>query len=149
MDHLSHIFEIIKSLATLEYLPNLEDKVSLSLMFVFGLLTSFHCMGMCGGIVISNSIRNKGVSSSLTYKLGRIISYTVIGAIAGSLGHVVTFTGIWKGVVPTLGGIFMILLAIKYLNIFPPLRRLNIKMPTVFAKKIFGGKYNNTFIIGL
>ncbi len=140
---------MVKNLVTLEYLPNLGDKVSLSLMFIFGLLTSFHCMGMCGGIVISNSIRNKGVSSSVTYNFGRIISYTAIGAIAGSLGHAVNFTGTWKGVVPILGGIFMVLLAIKYLNIFPILRHLNIKMPAVFAKRIFGGRYNNAFIIGL
>jgi sulfite exporter TauE/SafE len=149
LEHLPHLFEILKNLATLEYLPGSGDKVSLGLMFVFGLLTSFHCMGMCGGIVISNSIRNKGVSSSVAYNLGRIFSYTAIGAIAGSLGHAVNFTGIWRGVVPIVGGIFMVLLAIKYLNIFPALRRLNIRMPVVFAKRIFGGKYNNTFIIGL
>lgn len=149
MDHLSHIFVMIKNLVTLEYLPNLGDKVSLSLMFIFGLLTSFHCMGMCGGIVISNSIRNNGGSSSVTYNIGRIISYTAIGAIAGSLGHAVNFTGIWKGVVPILGGIFMVLLAIKYLNLFPLLRHFNIKMPAVFAKRIFGGRYNNSFIIGI
>lgn len=149
MDHLSHLIVIIKNLVTLEYLPNLGDKVSLSLMFIFGLLTSFHCMGMCGGIVISNSIRNKGVSSSVIYNFGRIISYTAIGAIAGSLGYAVNFTGIWKGVVPILGGIFMVLLAIKYLNLSPILRRFNIKMPAVFAKRIFGGRYNSVFIIGL
>lgn len=149
MEHISHLFETIKNLMTLEYLPNLGDKVGLGLMFIFGLLTSFHCIGMCGGIVISNSISNKGISSSVSYNLGRIISYTVLGAIVGSLGHVANFTGVWKGIVPIVGGIFMVLLAIKYLNIFPALKQLNIKMPAVFAKRIFGGKYSNTFIIGL
>ncbi len=149
MEHLSHLFEIFKNLATLEYLPNLGDKVGLGLIFLFGLLTSFHCMGMCGGIVISNSIRSKEVSSSITYNLGRIISYTTIGAIAGSLGHAVKFTGIWKGAVPILGGIFMVILAVKYLNIFKAFRWFNFRMPAVFAKRIFGGKYNSNLIIGL
>lgn len=149
MNHFSHLFEALKNLITLEYLPNLTDRTSLGLMFLFGLLTSFHCVGMCGGIVISNSIKKRGVASTGVYNAGRIISYTVIGGIAGSLGFAVGFTGIWKGTVPIVGGLFMVLLAVKYLNIFKGLRHFNIAMPDFLARKIFRGKFNNTFIIGL
>lgn len=152
MTHLSHLFEEIKGLVMLEYLPTLGDRASFGLMFLFGLLTSFHCMGMCAGIVISGSIGKRGWSSSVMYNLGRIVSYTFIGAAAGSLGYALNMScmpGILKGIVPVLGGTFMVLLALKYFNIFKALKKINIKMPVAIAKRIFGGKYRNTFVIGL
>ncbi len=149
MEHLSHIPDIFVKLFTLEYLPNLEDKVSLGLMFIFGLLTSLHCIAMCGGLVISGSLNKKGLTPNFIYNGGRIVSYTLIGLIAGGIGHTVNPSGILKGIIPFLGGCFMILLGIKALNLFPFLRRFNIRMPSFIAKKIITGKFNSNFIIGL
>ncbi len=149
MEHLSHIPDIFVKLFTLDYLPNLEDKVSLGLMFIFGLLTSLHCIAMCGGLVLSGSLNRKGFSQIFIYNGGRLISYTLIGLIAGGIGHTVNPSGIFKGVIPFLGGGFMILLGLKALNLFPFLRKFNIRMPSLIARKIMTGKYNSYFIIGL
>ena len=64
--------------------------------FVAGLLSSGHCFGMCGGIVGAFSIgaaagtpaesgrgRLRGL---LAYNTGRILTYTLLGALAGTLG---------------------------------------------------------------
>ncbi len=141
--------EFFTKLVNLEYLPNLGDRVSLGLMFVFGLLTSFHCIGMCGGLVLSGSIDTKGVLPGITYNSGRVISYSIAGGIAGGIGHAVSPPGIWKGIIPLLGGIFMILLAAKLLNVFPVLRKFNIRLPSFIAKRIFAGKIKSSLIIGL
>lgn len=149
MEHLSHIPELFTKLANLEYLPNLGDRVGFGLMFVFGLLTSFHCIGMCGGLVLSGSIGTKGGTSSIIYNSGRIVSYSIIGGIAGGIGQAVGPSGMWKGVIPVLGGVFMILLAVKMLNVFPVLRKFNIRLPSFIARRIFAGKIKSSLTIGL
>jgi len=149
LEHLTHITGFLTRLFSLEYLPVLGDRASLGLLFLFGLLTAFHCIGMCGGLVLSGSMSGKGISHNAAYNAGRVLSYTIIGGLVGGIGHVFSPHGIWKGIIPLLGGIFMILLSIKMLNIFPVLRRLNISLPTSVAKKVFTGRYRSKLIIGL
>jgi sulfite exporter TauE/SafE len=62
--------------------------------FIVGLLGSTHCIGMCGGIVgaLDMGLRRPGRTNvsmlgyHLAYNSGRIISYIVIGVLAGSIG---------------------------------------------------------------
>jgi uncharacterized protein len=55
-----------------------------------GLLGGVHCVGMCGGLVAAFSFRTDGTVAPfqlhLGYNLGRIVSYTLFGALAGALG---------------------------------------------------------------
>lgn len=60
--------------------------------FLAGLVTSLHCAGMCGPLACYIAPK-PGSSSSFTtvaslYQLGRLLSYTLIGALAGGLGMV-------------------------------------------------------------
>jgi len=61
-----------------------------TIAFMAGLAGSAHCIGMCGGLVSALSLtedgRNSGPGFHLLYNLGRILSYTVIGLLAGWLG---------------------------------------------------------------
>ena len=79
------------------------------------LLGSIHCAGMCGGFV---AVVADGVSgrtrllAQLTYNAGRLISYTILGALAGALGHAVDLAGSAAGVgrvAALLSGSLMIL----------------------------------------
>jgi len=62
--------------------------------FIVGILGSGHCLGMCGGITsMLTSALPKSASTSKTpliicYNLGRILSYTIIGAIVGFTGSI-------------------------------------------------------------
>lgn len=55
--------------------------------FSMGLFGSPHCLGMCGGIVTAFGLSMQHVSDSkkngliLTYHLGRLISYSLLGFI--------------------------------------------------------------------
>jgi len=56
-------------------------------LFLIGLLGGTHCVGMCGGIVGALSMgAGKRPLLHLAYNFGRIISYALAGAIAGTLG---------------------------------------------------------------
>lgn len=60
--------------------------------FVVGLLGGVHCAGMCGGIVgaLSLGLPKTGLGRllgfQLAYNTGRILSYSLAGALAGGLG---------------------------------------------------------------
>ena len=57
---------------------------------IFGLLGSFHCIGMCGPIAfmlpIDRKNKTKGFFQILSYHLGRLFSYSLIGLLFGFLG---------------------------------------------------------------
>lgn len=68
---------------------------SLLALFLVGLLGGTHCVGMCGGIVgalsMGAAVRTPGAPGAsfplhLAYNLGRVLSYTLAGAIVGALG---------------------------------------------------------------
>jgi len=139
--------------------PEAKEGMGYGMLFLIGLLTSLHCVAMCGGINLSQTVsRNAQMSKSGTavllpsvlYNSGRVISYTVIGGIVGAVGSVVSFSGTMKGVVQLAAGVFMIIVGLNMLNLFPGLRRLTPRMPKVFAKKINQQKSGKSpFIVGL
>ena len=138
--------------------PTASENTSYGMLFVIGLFTSFHCISMCGGINLSqclnnNIISNKGrlstVKPAFLYNLGRVISYTIFGGIVGGIGSVISFTGWIQGLVQLIAGIFMVIMGLNMLNIFPWLRKLNPRMPKFFAKKIKSKNNNSPFFVGL
>lgn len=83
--------------------------------FIFGLLGSFHCVGMCGPVAFllpvdrKNSLRKAGQVS--LYHFGRILSYALIGLIFGLLGESFGLFGLQQQL-SMLVGILMILIMI-------------------------------------
>ena len=138
--------------------PQADENTGLGMLFVIGFFTSFHCLAMCGGINLSQCMRqgeetqNKWstLRPSFLYNLGRVVSYTVIGGLVGALGSVVSFTGRMQGVVQGLAGVFMIIMGINMLGLFPWLRKFNPRMPKSFGKFVSSKKRSNRpFIVGL
>ncbi len=60
--------------------------------FLAGLVTSLHCAGMCGPLAcyLAPGPGSSASFSTVTslYQLGRLLSYSIIGAVAGGLGMV-------------------------------------------------------------
>ncbi len=59
--------------------------------FLAGLVTSIHCVGMCGPLSCSWAISAKGggfMRSTGLYHVGRLLSYAAVGGIAGAVGVV-------------------------------------------------------------
>ena len=138
------------------------------MLFVIGLITSIHCVAMCGGIGLSQSLPKKADLSDNTgklqtfvpsffYNLGRVCSYTVIGFVLGLIGMIIgggSDTGIssvLKGLLKIIAGLFMVVMGINMLGIFPWLRKFTIHTPKAIAK-VIGKKRragSTPFVVGL
>ncbi|MDR1603467.1 MAG: sulfite exporter TauE/SafE family protein [Gracilibacteraceae bacterium] len=130
------------------------------MLFVIGLVTSVHCLAMCGGINLSQCIppggsggegRLAALRPAFLYNLGRVASYTVVGFIVGALGSVLAFSDVFQGGLKLVAGLFMIIMGVNMLGIFPALRRFVPTGPKVLAGKIHAekSKSNSPLIIGL
>ena len=145
-----------------------DSKMSYGMLFLVGLLTSVHCVAMCGGINLSQCIPysnfdKKNASKigvllpSVMYNAGRVLSYSVIGFLLGGVGMLLTGgsgTGIpllLQGLLKIVAGLFMVVMGINMLGIFPALRRFQIKFPQKSAMKINQKKRaeKRPFVVGL
>lgn len=139
-----------------------QTNMSYGMLFVIGLITSVHCVAMCGGINLSQCIPNKEdneaiksrfstLRPTLLYNLGRVCSYTIVGFLVGALGMVFTFSNTMQGILKLIAGAFMIIMGINMLGLFPWLRKINPRMPQIFARKINKEKAesNSPLLVGL
>ena len=94
------------------------EAVDILSIITIAFLGSFgHCIGMCGGIVIAYSStkidekqsRIQQSISHITYALGRVSTYTILGALFGFLGGVASFNNIANGTLTIIAGVVMIL----------------------------------------
>ena len=130
-----------------------DRSMGYGMLFVTGLVTSVHCIAMCGGIHLSQLLpqdstlekdRKKGsyLFPTFLYNLGRILSYTVIGFVLGAIGMLFGtgmnpgFSGLLQGTVKILAGMYMVLTGVNMLNLAPPLRRFSIHISIPFLTKI-------------
>ena len=147
-----------------------SSKMSYALLFVTGLLTSVHCVAMCGGINLSQSLSSVTLSESssrssrkiylpsLLYNLGRVASYTLVGLVLGSVGFFlgggndgdVSIPLSVQGCLKLIAGVFMLLTGISLLGIFPFLRNITPHLPSFLSKKIASAQSKNLapFIVG-
>ena len=136
--------------------PQVTQSMGYGLLFLVGVLTSLHCVAMCGGINMSQCIpaaqATPGVKGKLLpsflYNSGRVISYTVIGGIAGLIGSAVSFSGWARGIVAVVAGIFMVLMGVSMLGIFPAINRILPRMPRFLRSKA-GKSGHGSFVVGL
>lgn len=152
------VTDFLKDLFYLKYLPKLGSQTSLLLVFVFGLMTSVHCLGMCSGIMLTQTVRAGGADGgsprgsfapAALYNAGRVLSYTAVGAVVGGVGQVLTLSDTLKGVIPIVGGVFMLVMAVNLLGIFPVLRYLQLGLPNGLVKKIRGAEHKSPLVVGL
>lgn len=89
---------------------------SLTAVFLLGFFGGVHCLGMCGGIAAALSFAIPKTDNArrtllvLFYNVGRIGSYTLIGAFAGLAGSLFTSDGL--PVLRTIAGIILILMGL-------------------------------------
>jgi sulfite exporter TauE/SafE/copper chaperone CopZ/plastocyanin domain-containing protein len=128
-------------------LPLAQMGMGYGMLFVIGLVTSVHCVAMCGGINLSQCLpqdagggkgrlRREAFLPSILYNGGRVISYTAVGVIVGALGRVVSVSGRFQGAVQLGAGVFMVIMGVNMLGVFPFLRRFSLRMPRIFAKRL-------------
>ncbi len=80
--------------------------------FLLGFVGSAHCAGMCGPLALAlpgaGGVRTKFIAGRLLYNLGRIITYALMGAFFGLLGHGFALAGLQRWVSLVLGAAILI-----------------------------------------
>lgn len=137
--------------------PQAKEGMGYGMLFVIGLLTSLHCVAMCGGINLSQCARVPAqagrwgqLRSSALYNGGRVLSYTFIGGIVGAVGSAVTLSGPFRGAVQLAAGVFMVIMGLNLLGLFPWLRKLTPRLPRFLTGRLDAQRAGKgPFIVGL
>ena len=136
---------------------NMDDQLqnaSYAVLFTVGLITSLHCVGMCGGIMLSQTIGNESRSRfdtlkpAILYNLGRVLSYTIIGGVIGAIGSVFALSLTAKAGLQIFAGIFMIIMGFNMAG-FKAFRKFQLRMPASIMKIVSKPKPRTPFFVGL
>lgn len=77
---------------------------------VIGLAGSMHCMTMCSPLAIAVfSLRKPFFLNRLTYNVGRVFSYGILGALVSTFGSLFQFSGFQNVLTVGLGSLLVIL----------------------------------------
>lgn len=126
--------------------------------FIFGLISSLHCIGMCGPIALMLPVdRNnpaKKTTQIITYHLGRLTAYGTIGLIFGLLGKGFFLAGIQQQLSIFIGIAMIIIVLVpekifaKY-NFSKPVFKLISKIKTTLGSQFKNKSYKSLYTIGL
>ncbi len=80
--------------------------------FLVGFLGSVHCAGMCGPLALALPVPGGGtltyVYGRVLYNVGRVLTYAVLGAVAGLVGRTLVLTGAQQIVSLILGVLILL-----------------------------------------
>ncbi|MBQ9195680.1 MAG: sulfite exporter TauE/SafE family protein [Clostridia bacterium] len=116
------LFAVTPLEGLLSSFPTARAGMSLGALFVVGLLTSLHCVAMCGGINLAQSAASaqsgrKISASNIQYNAGRLISYTLVGGIVGALGSVLRISTGVQAAIQIIAAAFMVLMSLNMLDL--------------------------------
>ncbi|WP_430615551.1 sulfite exporter TauE/SafE family protein [Flavobacterium sp. JP2137] len=124
---------------------------------VFGLLSSLHCIGMCGPIAVmlpvSRNNPTQKVIEMFTYHFGRITAYSLLGLLFGLFGKGLYLAGLQQQI-SIIVGVLMIVYALipqqnlGKLNFLMPFYRLVSKLKSALGKQFKKKSKGSLYLIG-
>lgn len=125
-------------------IPTIDSSITYGMLIITGMLTSIHCISMCGALNLLSSINpgKKDFKQPILYNLGRVISYTVLGGVVGFLGGIFSLNDTVAGMIIVIASIIMLAMSLNMLGI------IHIKCHRSFHFK-WKNKINHSFIVGL
>ena len=126
--------------------------------FIFGLISSLHCVGMCGPIAmmlpVDRTNEVKKIAQIITYQLGRISAYATIGFIFGLFGKGFFIAGFQQQLSITVGIVMILFVVVPTkivanYNFSKPIFKLISKLKTALGSQFKNKSYSSLFIIGL
>lgn len=120
-------------------LPDIDASLTEGMIFITGLITGLHCIGMCGAFVINYTAKDtengrNSYLSHILYALGKTLSYSLFGAFFGFIGSLISITPFIKGISAIVAGCFLTLFGLNMLNVFAPLKRIRFTQPQSMAR---------------
>ena len=126
--------------------------------FIFGLISSLHCIGMCGPIALMIPVDRtnpaKKTTQIITYHLGRLTAYASIGLVFGLVGKGFFLAGIQQRLSVFIGVAMIITIltperVLANYNFSKPVYRLISKIKSSLGKQFKNKSYQSLFTIGL
>ncbi len=125
---------------------------------IFGLISSLHCVGMCGPIAmmlpVDRTNEAKRAVQILTYHFGKLSAYSVLGLIFGLLGKSFYAAG-WQQQMSIILGVLMIMVSIvpervvAQYNFSKPIYKIISNVKSHLGQQFKRKSYSSLFIIGL
>ena len=115
--------------------------------FSIGLLSSFHCVGMCGAFAFSLPVQQfspgKKISAILLYNAGRMITYSILGLIFGIAGRQIYLGGFqqWFSII---AGTVILVIALQLIFRFPLFHLPGFNKFNLFVQKLIAKFINNS-----
>jgi sulfite exporter TauE/SafE len=124
---------------------------------IFGLLGSFHCVGMCGPIAFllpvdhKNNVRKLGQIS--LYHFGRLSSYAIIGLLFGLLGKSFSLFGLQQQLSILVGALMILVILLPYkkfskYNVSKPIFKIVSKVKSNLGKQLKRKSPDTFYTIG-
>lgn len=121
--------------------------------FLLGLVGSLHCAGMCGPLALALPVTGRTRTSfllgRLNYNLGRILTYSLLGAVFGLLGKTLTLAGLQRWLSLAAGLAILIgLLASSHYALDAPAVKLVTWLKSGFAKLLQQRSLSSLLFLG-
>lgn len=104
-------------------------------MLTLGLVTSIHCVSMCGPMVVTYAVKgeengpwHRKLIPNLAYQAAKITSYVIVGLALGAIGSAFNIDGVRPYIMGLAGG-FMIIMGLGMTGKFPWAARLTPRPP--------------------
>lgn len=140
------------------------ENIELLAIISFALLGSIgHCIGMCGGFILTyTTAKIKPEQTKLSqsvyhflYNMGRVSSYTLLGALFGYFGSLWDITPLTRSIMFAIAGILMIVMGLSFAGKLKFLTYIEIPISKYsWFKNIFTTQLNSAtpksfFLLGL
>ncbi|NQV92009.1 sulfite exporter TauE/SafE family protein [Candidatus Woesearchaeota archaeon] len=130
----------------------ITDNMSYGFVFVIGLVAATStCLAVAGGLLLAVANKHNEANPHLTgrqkfqphiwFNIGRIASYVLLGGLIGALGSVLSISPKVTGIITIIASVFMIIMGVQLLQIFPWMNKIQLKMPKFIAHKIYDASH--------
>ncbi|MBU0633048.1 sulfite exporter TauE/SafE family protein [bacterium] len=140
------------------------NSIELTAIISFAFLGSIgHCIGMCGGFIMTYTMAKVKPTDSkfvqslyhLSYNLGRVATYTVLGALFGYFGSLWEINPLVRSVMFTIAGILMVVMGLSFAGKLKFLNSIEIPISNyswfkrMFTYQMNSGSKSSFFILGM
>ena len=112
--------------------------------FLLGVISSFHCIGMCGPIALSLPVQflpdKRKLFGIILYNIGRVLAYASIGLLFGLAGRQFFMGSLQQTFSIVLGSAILFFLILSQINKraieIPPVKTFQIKLQLIISRYI-------------
>lgn len=122
-----------------------------------GFASGFHCIGMCGPIALSMGLTKQQSANfylqNITYQLGRIFTYALLGAVVGIVGEGFQLAGFQKYLTIFVGALLIVMALFSFggkdfASKIPFLSNTLLKVKLSLSKLLQKSDYKSRFLTG-